>query len=90
MKLLFHSTFQAPAAGPAAKELRAPCDTLVDAVFVLDDVTNVWLIRESIRHYETQLLASPNARFGVVLCGSMQAFHTYFHRHFSSQSMLGI
>lgn len=67
-----------------ATELRAPCNNLVDALFVLDDVSSIWLIRESIRHYQTQLLASPNARFGIVLCGNIQTFYTNLYSHFSA------
>ena len=69
----------------ASTGLRAPCDPLVDALFALDDMKNLWLARESIRYYETQLLPSSKASFGVVLCGQHKSFYTALHGHFSGE-----
>lgn len=78
-------TTKAPMSTATGTGLRAPCDSLVDAVFALDDMENLWLARESIRYYETQLLPSSKARFGVVLCGQQKSFYTALHSHFSGK-----
>ncbi|KAL8559470.1 hypothetical protein ACOMHN_037134 [Nucella lapillus] len=72
------------ASNTADMALRAPCDLLVDAVFALDDMKNLWMAREAIRYYETQLRPSRQTRFGVVLCGRHKSFYTALHQHFSA------
>ncbi|XP_076445685.1 uncharacterized protein LOC143283365 [Babylonia areolata] len=79
-----HGAPTAAGSSTADLALRAPCDLHVDAVFALDDMKNLWLAREAIRYYETQLLPSKETRFGVVLCGQQKSFYTLLHRHFSA------
>ena len=62
-----------------------PCNAKVDVVFAMDTLESLWLAKDSIRFYETNLLPSRQARFGVVLCGELKSFYTELHNDFRGQ-----